>query len=343
MSKRFDWRADDEQLLDLRFCDLPVSTHAPFIAKHVERLYGELQARGITFRPHVWLADEWFSADGVPGFAIPFYLAHPRLIRLERRLLHEVEGGNSNWMMRILRHEAAHAVDTAYRIRRRKDWREVFGRASLRYPTRYRPNTASRAHVQHLGAWYAQSHPTEDFAETFAVWLQPRAYWRREYARWPHALAKLEYVDRLMFELAGMQPKVRSRDIVEPLSKNKRTLREHYRREVDKYAIEHSRRFDPVLREFFSPDGDVAASRLLLHWRRDVLQILRSDADVRPYVVYNVIRALADRSRELGLRASRVHSERRAFKAKVMQTVVEIVISHTKIDSAHRRRQQYAL
>ena len=25
----------------------------------------------------------------------------------------------------------------------------------------------------HLDPWYAQSHPDEDFAETFAVWLTP--------------------------------------------------------------------------------------------------------------------------------------------------------------------------
>ena len=51
-----------------------------------------------------------------------------------------------------------------------------------------------------LANWYAQSHPIEDFAETFAVWLRPGSRWRSRYADWP-ALRKLEYVDALMQEV----------------------------------------------------------------------------------------------------------------------------------------------
>ena len=97
--------------------------------------------------------------DGVPGIAIPFYLAHPRLMRLERRL-REVEGGNDKWLIAILRHETGHAIDTAFGLRRRKSWRETFGKASRRYPSRYSPRPGSRNYVLHLGHWYAQSHPT---------------------------------------------------------------------------------------------------------------------------------------------------------------------------------------
>ena len=125
----------------------------------------------------------------MPGIAIPFYLAHPRLMRLERRFMHEVEGGNDKWLMRILRHEAGHAIDTAFGLRRRKRGADAFGNASRRYPSRYSPRPGSRHFVLHLGHWYAQSHPTEDFAETFAVWLPPRSRWRSQYAGWP-ALAQ---------------------------------------------------------------------------------------------------------------------------------------------------------
>lgn len=342
---QFDWRISDAVLLERRCCDLPVSAGAPFIRRHVHRLYAELETRGIRFKPHVWLADEWFSADGVPGFAIPFYLAHPRLMRLERKLLHEVEGGNSNWMMRILRHEAGHALDTAYRIRRRKDWREIFGRASQPYPTRYRPDTASRVYVQHLGSWYAQSHPTEDFAETFAVWLQPGSRWRRDYARWPQALAKLEYVDQLMRELRDATPKVHSRAIIEPLSKNKRTLAAHYKREIAKYSIESTPRFDRVLHRLFAPQGQGPdARRLLSIARRDVLTAIHSHPDARPYIVYNVVRLLAERCHELKLRAptTRIASSK-PYRQRLVRAVTRLVLEHCKIDSAHRHRQQYAL
>ena len=110
-----------------------------------------------------------------------FYLVHPRLQRLERRFMHEVEGGNDKWLMRILRHETGHAIDTAFGLRRRKAWRDTFGKASRRYPSRYSPRPASRRFVLHLGHWYAQSHPTEDFAETFAVWLPRNSRWRSQY------------------------------------------------------------------------------------------------------------------------------------------------------------------
>ena len=177
----------------------------------MRRLYRELDKRQIGFRPHVWLSEEWFSPDGVPGIAVPFYLAHPRLERLERRMMRNVEGGSAESAMRILRHEAGHAIDTAYRLRRRKRWREVFGPASLPYPDTYRARPGSRRYVQHLGEWYAQAHPCEDFAETFAVWLKPNSSWRRTYAQWP-AFHKLEFVDELLTERprhapAGAQPR----------------------------------------------------------------------------------------------------------------------------------------
>jgi hypothetical protein len=190
-----------------------VSCRAPPVLDACRRLAAMLQAAlhgrsraevlgvealpsGIRFRPHVWLSEEWFSPDGVPGIAVPFYLAHPRLMRLERKMTREVEGGNVNWLMRILRHEAGHAIDSAYRCGRRRALARAVRAGLEPYRARYRARPASRHHVQHLGDWYAQSHPTEDFAETFAVWLAPRSGWQRRYASWP-ALRKLRFVQQL--------------------------------------------------------------------------------------------------------------------------------------------------
>src|SRR5471030_1413060 len=209
--RRLDWtRLSDRELLQLRICDLRLDLRRSPLQRYVRRLYDELDGRGIRFRPHVWLSEEWFSPDGVPGIAMPFYLAHPRLMRLERKMTHEVEGSNVNWLMRILRHEAGHAIDSAYRLRRRARWRAVFGPASLLYPDTYRPRPGSRRFVQHLGAWYAQAHPTEDFAETFAVWLKPHSAWRREYLGWP-AYAKLEFIDELAIDIGPSKPTVADR------------------------------------------------------------------------------------------------------------------------------------
>ena len=160
-----------------------------------------------------------------PGIAIPFYLAHPRLMKLEKKMMLDVEGGTWSECMAILRHEAGHAVQHAYQLQRRRRWQQLFGPSSKRYPRYYRPNPASRRYVQHLRLWYAQSHPDEDFAETFAVWLRPRSNWRTRYAGWP-ALKKLEYVDELMDEIAGKRPLITTRERVDPLHELSETLGE---------------------------------------------------------------------------------------------------------------------
>ncbi len=166
-------------------------------------------------------------------------------------MMGEAEGGNRRWRLRLLRHELGHAVDTAFGLRRRGDWRQVFGTASALYSRDYTARPRSRSHVLHLEHWYAQSHPTEDFAETFAVWLRPKGLWRAEYAGWP-ALAKLEFVDRLMTELAGRVPAKRDRSLIEPLTDNHRTLGEHYRRRVH-LSESGEQRYDSWLLRVFPP------------------------------------------------------------------------------------------
>ena len=200
-SKEPAWaQLPDDELLDWRICDLGVKVEGTVLEERIERLHAELSARDIRFRPHYWFSDDWFSPEGVPGVAIPFYLAHPRLARLERSQMLEVEGGTREWCLRILRHEAGHAIDTAYGLHRLRRWQAVFGKSSLPYPDEYAPRPYSKSYVRHLGNWYAQSHPDEDFAETFAVWLKPRSNWRSQYEGWP-ALKKLEFVAGLLAEL----------------------------------------------------------------------------------------------------------------------------------------------
>ena len=266
-------RLSDEDLLRMRFCDLKLRIDGTRVARGLKRLYRELHSRGVRFEPHVWLADEWFSPDGVPGFAVPFYLAHPRLEKLQRRMEQEVEGGNARWLMRILRHEAGHAIDTAYRLRRRIRWRRVFGPASLPYPDRYRARPGSRRYVHHLGDWYAQSHPTEDFAETFAVWLTPRSAWRHSYADWP-ALSKLTAVQEFMSEIAGERAPVRNRLRIVPLEKNTRTLADHYRQRLAQRRLHRRGTTDELLRKVFTTTKPRAAAPRAATFLREVRQIL---------------------------------------------------------------------
>lgn len=328
-------RLTDAQILALRFRELELPRGSGMVSIHMRRLHRELRARGLRFQPHFWFAEEWFSPDGVPGIALPFYLAQPRLIRLERRLMHQVEGGNSRWLMRILRHEAGHAVDTAYGLRRRPDWRRVFGNGGQRYPDAYAPRPASRRHVLHLGQWYAQSHPTEDFAETFAVWLQPRARWRREYAGWP-ALAKLEYVDSLMREIAGREPRIRTRREVEPVDRSVRTLGEHYRSKLGRYQLEDAR-YDRALRRIFSVHATrrPAAAGFLREIQPRLERHLEQHAGLHRYMVEQVLEVLIHRCSWLHLHLR--HDRRMAQRdfARLVERVVRGILE--------RNREIYAL
>lgn len=328
---------DDEELLSLRFSSLGVTLKGSSLWFDVERLYGELDRRGLRFKPHVWLSTDWFSPDGSPGFAVPFYLTHPRLIQLERRMMGEVEGGAQKWRLRILRHETGHAIDNAYGLRRRAGFRRVFGRSSQPYPDDYSPRPTSDRHVLHLGHWYAQSHPTEDFAETFAVWMQPKARWRREYEGWP-ALDKLDYVDGLMEDIKRRPPKRRRRPAVEPLREVQQTLGEYYEAKRERYGGE-DRRYDRWMQRVFVPREKrpraLAASRFVREISPQLRRLLERRSRLHPYYLDHAISLVRRRSRELNLV---LRSSRREAKRPVVRLHERIVL-----DILRRNRENYAL
>jgi hypothetical protein len=274
--RKFPWASlPDDELLKRRLKDLKVTVEGTWLEDCLAGLHRELAARGLRVRPHAWISNEWFSPDNTPGIAIPFYLAHPRLMRLERKMIIDVEGGTRAECMKILRHEAGHVVQHSYQLQRRRRWRQLFGPSSQRYPRYYRPNPASRNFVQHLRMWYAQSHPDEDFAETFAVWLKPRSNWRRQYAEWP-ALEKLEYLDELMTEIAGERPRLSGRERVDPLGTLTETLGEHYRKKRALYAFDRSTSYDQDLQRLFCADaGDRRARPAASFIRRNRARIRR--------------------------------------------------------------------
>ena len=252
-------RLDDEALLDKRFCDLRLTVASSRLEPSIRRLYSELGAKGIRFRPHVWLSEEWFSPDGIPGIAIPFYLAHPRLQRLERRFMHEVEGGNDKWLMRILRHEAGHAIDTAFALRRRKAWRQVFGKASRRIrrgTRRGRPAALRAAPRPLVCAESSDRGLRRDVRRVAAAELAlaqpvPRLAGARQ--------ARVRRRDDASRSRAGA-PCGSSRDTIEPLADNRRTLREHYRRKQRRYEIDTDTAYDRRLLRVFGRVRGVSAS-----------------------------------------------------------------------------------
>lgn len=315
----------DDRLLDVRLCDLGLKIAGTPIEAHVRRLHRELAAHDLPVRPHCWIGLEWFVPDGVPGIAMPYYLMHPRLRALHWRFIGEVEGGNSRELMRILRHEAGHAVDNAFRLRRRRAWRDIFGPASKEYPHAYRPRPGSRRFVQHLGGWYAQSHPTEDFAETFAVWLTPGSNWRASYRGWP-AFAKLDCVDGLMADIRGKPPPVRSRRVVEPISAMRMTLGQHYSELLRGERAPNARALDLALRRLFMADDGAHRGSSAISLLRKATPFLRrriaQHLDVSDYQVEEVIAMVIVRCRSLGLR---VRGSRREALVRVERLITRQV------------------
>jgi hypothetical protein len=324
--------ATDEQLLDLRLRDLPLQIVGTSLELRTARLYRELEQRGLRFQPHVWLSEEWFTPDDVPGFAIPFYLAHPRLSKLERRQMLEVEGGTEKECLRIMRHEAGHAIDNAFRLYDRRRYRKLFGSFRRPYPNWYKPEPHSRDYVLHLPAWYAQAHPAEDFAETFAVWLAtPAARWRKQYAGW-RAIRKLEFVDEVMNEVAGKAPLNKSRARTEALHTLNTTLREHYEKKREYYAFQWPPDYDRDLLRIFTTearqDAALGAAGFLRRHRRELGSEVAEGTGVHSYAIDQMLGAMISRCRELKLRVN-LTPERTRQKVLVLLTVQTMNGIHT--------------
>ena len=216
----------------------------------------------------------------------------------------DVEGETRASCMCFLRHEAGHTINYAYRLYRRKRWKELFGLFSKDYPEKYRFRPYSKSYVRHLEDWYAQYHPDEDFAETFAVWLTPKSKWREEYRGWK-ALEKLEYVDRLMKEISNKQPLIKTGKKLWQASRLRLRLKTYYRRKRKLYEEEYPDFHDSNLKEIFfsaefSPSTSKASS-FLEHQQKQVLDNVSMWTGEKKYIINRIIKDLIKRCNELNL------------------------------------------
>jgi len=324
-----DWQAQREHLLGQRISDLGLSIRGTRVERLVDQLYDELAQKGLTFRPPVYLSDQWGCPDGTPLIGIPFYLADPRLERIEAEMAMSVEDDAE--AIRYLRHEAGHAFNYAFALHERLDWRDTFGQFNKPYRERYRADPFSRHHVRHILGWYAQKHPDEDFAETFAVWLTPRLDWRAEYAGWP-ALRKLEYVDRVMREIAHATSDTTTpmeEDL--PVESMRYSVADHYADFEDVAPIEDERQFDVDLRQIFLPAADApeaegAGDFLRRHYREIVRRVAFWTSEPSS-VVRSLLDALQRRADQLELRVGRLEAA----------TLIELTAFATAVVMLHRQ------
>lgn len=295
----------DEELLRSRICDLKLKIPGTELESRIEKFYSELSAKNLSLKPICYLGDEWFCPEGSATIAIPFYLAHPRLKKLEEKMMMEVEGGTEDWCMRLLRHEMGHVLNHAYLLEKDKHWQKLFGPTSLEYSESFRARPYSRRFVRHLDGYYAQSHPEEDFAETFAIWFTPELDWRHQYQGWK-ALDKLEYVDQLMKKLAGKPPLVFSKARISDASRLRSRLEAHYKRRRRLYAQEFPDFFDADLKKLFAepsamPDGERAAP-FLRRSNKLILNAVSVWTGEPKFTINRLLRGLTERCAELDLR-----------------------------------------
>ncbi|RKY40625.1 MAG: hypothetical protein DRP85_08235 [Candidatus Makaraimicrobium thalassicum] len=297
-------RLDEEKLLSLRLCDLDIKIEGTWLEGCIARLYRELAEKGVSFHPPCYLADEWLCPDGEPVIGIAFFLAHPRLEKLEYRMMLEVEGAGEPSCMKLLRHEMGHAINYAYLLYKRKQWRKLFGPFSAEYGDSYKYRPYSKSFVRHLEEWYAQYHPDEDFAETFAVWLDPESDWREKYKGW-NALKKLEYVDALIKKIADKPPKKAKGKKFWAASRMKTTLRTYYKRKKKLYAESYADFHDFHLNKIFAGSGGhdpkKKAYKLIRQYRKELLDYVALWTGEKKYIINRLLKDLADRSKDLGL------------------------------------------
>ncbi|MFH1031358.1 MAG: putative zinc-binding metallopeptidase [Chloroflexota bacterium] len=263
---------EQQELLSCKISDLSLKIQGTRLESLISKLYQELEQAGISFKPKTYLADEWGCPHGVPVIGIPFYLANPELSKLEGELT-GIESEDETEVMMYLRHEAGHAFNYAYHLYRKTEWRQLFGRFSQPYRDNYQPVPFSAKFVRHIPGWYAQKHPDEDFAETFAVWLTPGSDWQRQYAD-TLALAKLMYVDKMVRKYGQKPPVATDEKLDTPVQELTMTLDRWYEtgRDTNHISLNLHRTLNNDLRRLFPAEQGQPAVDVLRANRKQLIQ-----------------------------------------------------------------------
>jgi hypothetical protein len=319
-------KREQRELLSRKISELCLTIQGTQLEASIARLYKELKRAGIFFRPKAYLADEWGCPHGVPVIGIPFYLANPELRKLEGQLT-GVEAEDEDEVLMCLRHEAGHAFNYAYRLYTKLEWHRLFGRFSRPYRDEYRPTPFSTRFVRHMPGWYAQKHPDEDFAETFAVWLTPGSRWRRRYADTP-ALAKLLYIDRVVRRYGRKPPFVTEGKLHSPVHELTMTLAEWYEtaRRMSQNKLTLSNGINEDLRRLFPETEGQPAAEILQDNGRRLIRDVNYWTGMNRNVLSSLFSELLERVRSLDLKVESRHKTARIATMAIFLTT--LVMNH---------------
>jgi len=298
------------ELLARRISDFDLRIEGRPLERLIERFRGELTEQGLTrLKPLFYLSDEWGVPEGTVAIGIPFYLADAELTRVHALHGGLVEGDSEEDILRYLRHEMGHVVNYAYRLYTTEEWTQLFGPMSRPYLEQFRVVPFSTEFVRHLPGGYAQKHPDEDWAETFAVWMTPGVDWRARYEDSPGALAKLDACERMIAALREREPDVTDTTIDDEVSGIHRTLQEYYG-SVDDSEVSIPRSLDGDLQAILARRAEAPAeterrtgdAALLLRRQQDSLvRSVYRWTGVDPALLYPLIEHLARRATALKL------------------------------------------
>jgi hypothetical protein len=319
-------RTEFQEILAKPIRELGLKLEGSPLERFVLQLYRELEAKGIhKFRPLCYLTDEWGCPSGEPVIGIPFYLANPDLAQLERDM-NDLEDARE--IMMYMRHEAGHAFNYAYQLYKSAEWRGIFGPFRRAYRDNYRPIPFSRKFVRHMAGWYAQKHPDEDFAETFAVWLTPRSQWRKRYEGWD-ALAKLQYVDHMARTVGDVEP-VRRRGRTDiTVDEMESTVGEFYRLSLPEEIPVEELALDADLADIFNISSkrrnDVRpAQEMLRQHRKHIVDKVAYWSGVQRPIVNGLVEAICKRVEDLGLRVDVRHESEHLTEFTVYTTALSM-------------------
>jgi hypothetical protein len=336
---------NEEEIFKLRIQDLPLHLESSDVYPWIQEVFQELAEKGLNLRPRIYFGDEWFSPEGQNAVAVPFFLAHKKLRQLEKKMMLECEGDSEESFKRLFRHELGHAFDHAFGVSRRKSWQKIFGSNKKPYaPESYRPRPYSKNFVRNISETYAQAHPDEDFAETFACWLDPESDWKNKYKNWG-ALKKLVFVDKLCSEFKGrLAPPAKGRmlcdarylrsNLARYYQRKRKTFEDDY---PDFYDKDLTRIFAQIPAKSFIPNIGtplVMASSFMRKQRREILKTLSLWTRERKITISQIYDKLIDRAEDLELVLSKDFYQTSIEMTAFLSTLV----SHYRF-TGHFKRQ----
>jgi hypothetical protein len=328
----------ESNLRTTRIRDLGLQIAGTRLEPIIREFQAELDNVRLTkLRPRFYLSSEWGVAFGTIAIAIPFYLAKPELVELQAEHVGHIEGISQADILRYLRHEMGHVVNYAFKLYEQQEWVKLFGSITQPYVEEYRPQPFSRRFVRHLPGWYAQKHPDEDWAETFAVWMTPNSNWREAYATWPSALAKLNYCDRVMDEIRDREPPVKAEDRDEAVEDLTYSLHDYYDslRMADGLPPGLEGALTAIFEDFGLPEDSPAetprkpAAALIRRMERDLVANVFRWTGHFPERTRPLVRWLADRADQL----KQVYP---ADREQAVATAITTLVTALAMNHVHR-------